>query len=82
MSRDILENISALLAEGKLADLREQLCDMNVVDIAQAMESLPEDELLRIFLIRREQLSCLGIIGGFQKVFVEIQSAITVYRDT
>ena len=28
------------------------------------------DELLRIFLIRREQLSCLGIIGGFQKVFV------------
>ena len=25
------------------------------------------DELLRIFLIRREQLSCLGIIGGFQK---------------
>ena len=26
------------------------------------------DELLRIFLIRREQLSCLGIIGGFQKV--------------
>ena len=58
MSRDILENISALLAEGKLADLREQLCDMNVVDIAQAMESLPEDELLRIFLIRREQLSC------------------------
>ena len=30
MSRDILENISALLAEGKLADLREQLCDMNV----------------------------------------------------
>ena len=40
------------------------------------------DELLRIFLIRREQLSCLGIIGGFLKVFVEIQSAITVYRDT
>ena len=26
------------------------------------------DELLRIFLIRREQLSCLGIIGGFQNV--------------
>ena len=40
------------------------------------------DELLRIFLIRIEQLSCLGIFGGFQKVFVEIQSAITVYRDT
>lgn len=30
------------------------------------------DELLRIFLIRREQLSCLGIIGGFQKVLVEV----------
>ena len=39
MSRDILENISTLLAEGKLSELREQLCDLNVVDIAQAMES-------------------------------------------
>ena len=57
MSRDILENISALLAEGKLADLREQLCDMNVVDIAQAMESLPEDELLRIFRILPKDIS-------------------------
>lgn len=30
------------------------------------------DELLRIFLIRREQLSCLGIIGSFQQILVEV----------
>ena len=57
MSRDILENISTLLAEGKLSELREQLCDLNVVDIAQAMESLPADELLRIFRILPKDIS-------------------------
>lgn len=57
MSRDILENISAMLAEGKLAELREELCEMNVVDIAQAMESLPSDELLRVFRILPKDIS-------------------------
>ncbi len=57
MSRDILENISTMLAEGRLAELREQLCDMNVVDIAQAMESLPENELLRVFRILPKDIS-------------------------
>ena len=57
MSRDILENISTMLAEGKLAELREELCEMNVVDIAQAMESLPSEELLRMFRILPKDIS-------------------------
>ncbi len=57
MSRDILENISTMLAEGKLAELREELCEMNVVDIAQAMESLPSEELLRVFRILPKDIS-------------------------
>lgn len=57
MSRDILENISAMLSQGKLAELREELCEMNVVDIAQAMESLPSEELLRVFRILPKDIS-------------------------
>ncbi len=57
MSRDILESISTMLAEGQLSALREQLCELNVVDIAQAMEELPENELLRIFRILPKDIS-------------------------
>ncbi|MBQ2774707.1 MAG: magnesium transporter [Clostridia bacterium] len=46
-----------MLSQGKLAELREELCEMNVVDIAQAMESLPSEELLRVFRILPKDIS-------------------------
>ncbi|MCR4616284.1 MAG: magnesium transporter [Clostridiales bacterium] len=41
--------ISTLLAEGKFSALHSQLCEMNSVDIAQEMEQLETNDLLRVF---------------------------------
>ncbi len=42
-------DISTMLRDGKFAALHSQLCEINVVDIAQEMEELETNDLLRVF---------------------------------
>jgi len=46
-----IDDIGRAIREGRLAELRERLCELNVVDAALAMQELPTDELLRVFRI-------------------------------
>lgn len=57
MSHEFVESISEMLSQGKLSQLRDELCEMNEVDIAEAMEDLPPEELLKMFRILPKDIS-------------------------
>lgn len=50
-------NISAMLQSGQLAELRETLRELNVVDVALALQELSTEELLRVFRILPKDMS-------------------------
>ena len=51
------ERILGLIEEGKYADTRKELMDMNVVDIAQLFEEIERDKLLIIFRILPKEVA-------------------------
>lgn len=51
------ENIGEALKNGRLSFIREQLCEMNVVDIALAIGELTDEELLLVFRILPKDIS-------------------------
>lgn len=57
MSQDFIDSISEMLKSGKLSELRAELCEMNEVDIAEAMEDLPAELLLKMFRILPKDMS-------------------------
>ena len=53
----ILVDIGTMLTNGEIAALRELMCELNVVDIAQIMQELGPKERLRAFRILPKSLS-------------------------
>ncbi len=54
---NMTQSIGGALASGELAALRAMLSEMNVVDIALAIEELSTEELLRVFRILPKDMS-------------------------
>ena len=47
------DELLELLAQNRIRDLREQLTQLNVVDIAEFMEEIEENKLLLVFRTHR-----------------------------
>lgn len=60
----ILEMVNTLRACGKHSALRKLLCEMNAVDIAQALNGLETDDLLRVIHILPKDVST-GVFSYF-----------------
>jgi magnesium transporter len=66
------EMIFALIEQGKYADARKEIIDMNVVDIAQLFEELDRQKLLVVFRILPKEIAS----GVFSYIPSELQKYI------
>ncbi|NLP13408.1 MAG: magnesium transporter [Clostridium sp.] len=66
------EKILALIEQGKYADIRKEIIEMNVVDIAQLFEELDKQKLLVVFRILPKDIAS----GVFSYISNELQKYI------
>ena len=57
MEKDYCENLLNLLAQGDFSNLKRQLSEMNVVDIAEFLGTLEKGQLVRVFRILPKDIS-------------------------
>jgi len=57
MEKNNFENLLNLLEQGDFSSLKQQISEMNVVDIAEFLESLEKQQLVRVFRILPKDIS-------------------------
>lgn len=66
------KRIAGLINENKIVDIRNELLDMNIVDIAQIIEEVDKSQLVKLFRILPKDMAA----GIFSYIPVELQQFI------